>query len=164
LFALLWIGKSGKGLQPVPQLWDFGNADCLDQQLTTRNGLDHLMPSTRFTPRTTASAVLLLLLGVLSTVVRAQTPNLANPVPAESFAGEQFCYHLDLSNSGNPGYGPEIRLLLPPDLSFDSAQFLGTGVNPTTVGVFPAMPGNQLTDPLSNSVVTGPPGGAARYC
>jgi len=83
-----------------------------------------------------------------------------NGVPAESFAGEQFCYTLSFNNTGSaPGFGPYFRLILPPDISFDSATFLGTPVATTTVGVFPASPGNQLTDPRTGTPVTGPDGG-----
>ncbi len=109
----------------------------------------------------TISRVVLGLFWLISLSVAAQpVASVSNGVPAESFAGEQFCYTLGFNNTGTaPGFGPYFRLSLPPGISFDSASFLGTGVAVTTVGTFPAAPGNQLTDPRTGTAVTGPPGG-----
>lgn len=77
-----------------------------------------------------------------------------NSLPAESFSGEQFCFDAPLTNTGTPGFGPYLRLKLPPELSFDSASFLGAGVSTQVVGTFPP----DLIDPLDGETVTGPAG------
>jgi len=92
----------------------------------------------------------------------AQTPQISSGVPAESFLGEQFCFETNFNNSGPTGFGPYIRLELPSGLQFDSASIFGTGGGVTDVGVFPAAPGNQLTDPKINQPVTGTPGNSLR--
>ncbi|QTD48525.1 isopeptide-forming domain-containing fimbrial protein [Sulfidibacter corallicola] len=95
---------------------------------------------------------------MLTLPAAAQTPNVVNGTPAENFVGESFCFDVPWTNTGNPGFGPYLRLVLPPDITVDSASFLGAGLTVTPLGTFPASPGNQLTDPLSNSSVTGPDG------
>ena len=99
-----------------------------------------------------------LLFALTSLPVHAQTPVVTNGTPAESFAGEQFCFDIGWDNVGTPGFGPYHRLILPPEISLDSATYLGLGITTTAVGTFPAAPGNQLTDPRTGSVVTGPEG------
>lgn len=86
----------------------------------------------------------------------AQTPSLTNGLPAKHFVGEQVCFDLDLTNSGDPGYGPYLRLILPGEITFDSATFLNSGVTSTAVGTFSG-PG-QLTDPRSGDIVSGDEG------
>ncbi|MGB0514947.1 MAG: hypothetical protein ACPGJE_08920, partial [Wenzhouxiangellaceae bacterium] len=88
----------------------------------------------------------------------AQVPQITETVPGTSFLGEQFCFETNLTNSGPPGFGPYLRLELPPGLNFDSATIFGTGGSVTSVGVFPPAPGNQLTDPRIDQPVTGGPG------
>lgn len=88
----------------------------------------------------------------------AQTPSLVNGLPAQAFPGDQVCFDLSVTNTGNPGYNPYIRLILPSVLTFNSANYLGINIATTTVGVFPASPGNQLTDPVTGGTVTGPAG------
>lgn len=90
--------------------------------------------------------------------VIAQTPQLSNSAPADAFPGEQVCFDLTFTNAGATGFGPYIRLVLPPDMTFDSANFLGSGMTANTIGTFPASPGNQLTDPISETQVSGPDG------
>ncbi len=103
--------------------------------------------------------LLLLFLSILNPAgVQAQTPQITQTVPAESFLGEQFCFQTNFTNLGPPGFGPYIRLELPPGLIFDSASIFGIGGGVTNAGVFPAAPGNQLTDPKINQPVTGTPG------
>ena len=104
-----------------------------------------------------ATAVLVVLLAGPSTGY-AQTPTVSLNLPAENFVGEQFCFSAEITNSGTPGYGPYLRLELPPQITLASATFLNLGVSMTTVGVFPPAPGNQLTDPVINQPVTGTPG------
>ena len=91
------------------------------------------------------NAVILLLLTGIS--LQAQTPNISNGLPAESFAGEPFSFTLNWDNTGSPGFGPYYRLILPLDITLDSASFLGTGITIEDLGVFPAAPGNTIADP-----------------
>ena len=91
-----------------------------------------------------------------------QTPVVSENVPAESFLGEGFCFEADVTNSGAPGFGPYLRLDLPPGLSFDSAQIFGIAGSIIDLGVFPAAPGNELTDPLIDQAVTGTEGHSLR--
>lgn len=89
---------------------------------------------------------------------QAASPQLASALPTESFVGETVCFDNDLTNAGTPGFGPYLRLETQPDLALDSASFVGLSLTPTSVGVFPAAPGNTLTDPISGDSVTGTPG------
>ena len=105
--------------------------------------------------------VVLFLLFSLVFQASAQTPTIVNGLPISYFSGEQFCFDATLTNTGAPpGYGPYIRLILPSEINYDSATFLGSGVSVTNVGTFPASPGNQLSDPKSGDVITGPDGGS----
>ncbi|MDZ7789008.1 MAG: isopeptide-forming domain-containing fimbrial protein [Xanthomonadales bacterium] len=92
--------------------------------------------------------------------VTAQTPQIDQTLPAESFLGEQFCFETNFTNTGSPGYGPYLRVELAADLTLDSAEVFGTGGGISNVGTFPAAPGNQLTDPITSQTVTGTPGNA----
>lgn len=104
--------------------------------------------------------IILLLLFSFVFQASAQTPSVVNGLLSTDFPGEQLCFDATLNNTGASGYGPYLRLVLPPEMSFDSAQFLGTGVTITSVGTFPASPGNLLTDPKNGDVLTGPDGGS----
>lgn len=95
-------------------------------------------------------------------LVSAQTPSITSGVPSQSFLGEPFCFDTTLTNSGAPGYGPYLRLVLPPELSFTSAEIFAVPATVITVGSFPAAPGNQLTDPFTGALVTGPAGSTFR--
>lgn len=108
-----------------------------------------------------AHALALLFVLLLASPAVAQTPTTSQGVPAESFLGEQFCFQTVFSNSGSPGYGPYLRLDLPPGLVFDSAEVFGAG-SVIAVGTFPAAPGNQLTDPLIDDLVSGTEGHSLR--
>lgn len=88
----------------------------------------------------------------------ATTPSISESLPSEAFLGDQVCFDTNFTNSGDPGYSPYLRVILPDDLTLDSASFLGNGLTPTNVGVFPASPGNQLEDPLTETDVTGTQG------
>jgi len=101
-----------------------------------------------------------LVLLVMAHQLAAQTAQIDETLPAESFLGEQFCFVTNFTNLGAPGFGPYIRLQLPPGLNFDSASIFGTGGGVTNVGIFPPVPGNQLLDPRINQTVTGTPGDA----
>ena len=85
-------------------------------------------------------------------------PNISGIPDVNVFAGEQVCFDASFTNTGPPGYGPYIRIIIPPELIFDGASFIGTAQTPVFTGVFPASPGNVLTDPVSGDDVTGPEG------
>lgn len=106
----------------------------------------------------TIRIVLTGLMLVLAGQAAAQTPQIDQTLPAESFLGEPFCFETNFTNAGAPGYGPYLRVELPADLTLDSATVFGTGGGITNVGTFPAAPGNQLTDPITGQTVTGTPG------
>ena len=103
-----------------------------------------------------------LLFAVISATGQAQTPQIDQTVPAESFLGEQFCFETNFTNSGPPGFGPYLRVVLPPQLQLDSASAFGGGTL-DFVGEFPVDPDpgvteTELTDPLIDAPVLGPEG------
>ena len=98
------------------------------------------------------------LLVALSITAHAQTPQVFQTAPADSFLGEQFCFETNFSNTGAPGFGPYLRLVVPPGLIFDSAAVFGSNAGVQNIGVFPPAPGNQLTDPNIDQQVTGDEG------
>jgi len=115
--------------------------------------------------RTTLTLLVLLALAIAATTVNAQTlpPGLNGAPPTESFIGEGFCFSTEIINpGGDPGYGPYLRVFLPPGMTFDSASVFGLDLAGlglvTDAGVFPPAPGNQLVDPLTGTIVTGPEG------
>ncbi len=87
----------------------------------------------------------------------AQVHNLGNIDDASGFGGSEICTNAVLTNTGNTGYGPYLRLSLPPGLAFASAESFGSNVTANVVGVFPAAPNNTLTDPITNEPITGKP-------
>jgi len=100
----------------------------------------------------------LLFLLFLSFKALSQTPTIS-PVGDESdFAGSQVCVDVPLVNTGPPGFGPYIQLIVPIGLTFDSATLFGSGATVTNIGPFPAAPGNMLTDTIINQPVIGPEG------
>jgi len=70
----------------------------------------------------------------------SQVGQLDENLPTDSFLGEQFCFQTNFTNLGSPGFGPYIRLDLPPELTFGSASIFGVGGSVTDVGLFPAAP------------------------
>lgn len=82
-------------------------------------------------------------------------PNIAGLPDVDVFAGEQVCFDASFTNTGFPGYGPYLRIILPPELILDSLNFINTPQTPIFVGTFPAAPGNQLIDPISVDTITG---------
>ncbi|MCB1567989.1 MAG: hypothetical protein KDI69_04120, partial [Xanthomonadales bacterium] len=95
--------------------------------------------------------------------VQAQTPGVTpDPMAGNAMLGEQYCFDSPWVNSGSPGFGPYLRLVLPPELSFDSGTLFGTGLTVVSNQVFPAGPPSQLTDPLilapASNVVSGTAG------
>ena len=70
----------------------------------------------------------------------------------EGFAGTQTCWTESFTNLGtDAGYGPYIILILDPDLTFDSASFISTGISPFFIGTFA---GTTLNDPISGEPIT----------
>ena len=103
----------------------------------------------------------LILAGMLiAAPVQAQTPNISNGTPEESFLGEQFCFDARFTNTGAPGYGPYMQLVIPEDLRFDSARIFGASADTSSEGIFAPPPNNELTDPVSGLPVSGPEGGS----
>ncbi|NKC00024.1 MAG: hypothetical protein GKR90_16205 [Pseudomonadales bacterium] len=103
-------------------------------------------------------ACTILLTVSLSSAVIADTPTLSASPPTSDFVGEAFCFDAGLTNSGTPGFGPYHQIITQPDFTLSSADFLGLGLTPISVGTF-ALPSNQLIDPISGQTVTGPTGG-----
>lgn len=101
---------------------------------------------------------LLFSLWVCSWGLYAQVVSTTNEAPSNSFSGEQFCFEAALANTGNVGYGPYYRLILPASITLDSATLFGQNLNSTNVGTFPAEPGNTLTDPLTQATISGTQG------
>ena len=84
-------------------------------------------------------------------------PALSIDAPGEQFLNESFNFTLTFNNNGNEtGFGPTVQLILPPEIEFNSANFLGAPVSVTFVGTFPLS--GTLIDPLSGLTVTGNPG------
>ncbi|MEE4217579.1 MAG: IPTL-CTERM sorting domain-containing protein [Xanthomonadales bacterium] len=103
----------------------------------------------------------LVLVGTLiAAPAQAQTPNISNGTPEESFLGEQFCFNAQFTNAGAPGYGPYMQLVIAENLSFNSAEIFNSSAEISNEGVFAPPPNNQLTDPVSGLPVTGPEGGS----
>ncbi|MEM7432618.1 MAG: OmpA family protein [Pseudomonadota bacterium] len=105
-----------------------------------------------------ANRIFLLVLLLVSAVANAGTPVVMTTPPAENLIGEQFCFDADFTNSdpGEAGFSPYYRLVLDPDLTLASATFIGNAVSVNSEGVFPAAPGNELTDSVTGEPVTGP--------
>ena len=103
--------------------------------------------------------MLLFFLSLVSLQPLAQLPDV-NPVGNDIvLAGSQVCLDTQLSNSnGEIGHGPYLQLILPVEVTFDSASFFMTGATATDIGVFPAPPSNQLQDTIIDQPVTGPEG------
>ncbi|WP_231373908.1 isopeptide-forming domain-containing fimbrial protein [Thioalkalivibrio sp. ALE11] len=102
-----------------------------------------------------SSAVFGLLIPAVAT---GQTPELSEGVPEEAFLGEEFCFDTNFSNQGDEGYGPYFRLILPPELEFQSAEIFGSSIGGGVedLGTFPAS--GELTDTRIDETVTGEEG------
>ncbi|MBL4659964.1 MAG: isopeptide-forming domain-containing fimbrial protein, partial [Alcanivoracaceae bacterium] len=104
------------------------------------------------------SSVLVLFLFLFCQMVFSQTP-LVSPIANQSaFPGEAFCISAPLENSGSPGFGPYLQVIVPVGLTFNSSSLFGVTVNTINEGVFPAAPGNQLIDSIISQSVTATPG------
>lgn len=111
-----------------------------------------------------AWATLALLTGLLTTALHGQTLNAEFSGAPQALINEAATFSLRLTNSGNPGFQPYLRVLLPPEMPAASLQatFMGQEVQAnqiTAVGTF----GGSLNDPNlaeddPNSPVTGQAG------
>ncbi|MEQ8514415.1 MAG: hypothetical protein RIC38_02310, partial [Chromatocurvus sp.] len=91
----------------------------------------------------------------------SQTPQVTVPDPAdaESFLGEAYCFDATFSNTGDVGYGPYLRVVLPPQLATPSASVFGVGGSFDFIGTFPEAPdAPELQDPRTEAIVTGASG------
>lgn len=95
-----------------------------------------------------------------SLAVAQPVPTSSISIPAEEFINEQFCYTADVSLSGDPGYGPYLRIMVPPGATVNSIQFLGSSLSFTKIGAFPS--GTiALEDPISKDSVRATDGAEA---
>ncbi len=101
---------------------------------------------------------ILLFLLFLSFQALGQTPTVQPIGDVSEFAGSQVCVDAPLVNSGAPGFGPYIQLIVPIGVTFDSAEIFGSSATITNIGTFPPAPGNQLTDTIIDASVTAPEG------
>ncbi|MEM7039629.1 MAG: hypothetical protein AAF570_21830, partial [Bacteroidota bacterium] len=103
--------------------------------------------------------VLVLILG--ANYISGQTPSATNNASGDEFVNEQFCFPVELMNTGpNAGYGPYFRLILPPGVTFNAANPVVGSATVTVVGTFAGVP---LKDPVLDTEtaidsVTGPVG------
>lgn len=94
-----------------------------------------------------ACARLLVLALLPIAFAQAQTAAVSpDPVAGDALLGEQYCFDAPWTNAGPPGYGPYLRVVLPPELDFNSASLFGTGLSVVSNSVFPAS--GTLPDPL----------------
>lgn len=87
-------------------------------------------------------------------------PQSSVSIQAEEFINEQFCFTTTFTLSGDPGYGPYIRIMVPPDVTVNSMSFLGSSLSYTKVGAFPISP-LALADPISTDSVKAADGAVA---
>jgi gliding motility-associated-like protein/uncharacterized repeat protein (TIGR01451 family) len=105
-----------------------------------------------------------LLLGWLCLLVigmaHAQVPQITrNLIPSDYFVNEEFCFTLDLEETANTGFGPYLRIMLPPGVNLSSATFTGN----STLTLVDTSTGTWMKDPHRNSGTVGdsvllPPG------
>ena len=93
--------------------------------------------------------LLLIGFGLFQSALTAQTLNTAITGPDEALINEEVCLTVAISNTGEPGYQPYLRLVLPPELPANTlrAEFMGQDIPQNqliTVGVFS---GGTFNDP-----------------
>lgn len=91
--------------------------------------------------------LLLSFLCICSNLYAQPVPEIVEASPAENFINETFCFDYTFDLSGDPGYGPYVRIMLPPNLTLESTKFLNGAISYTKVGVIPA--GGKIEDPIS---------------
>jgi len=70
--------------------------------------------------------------------------------------GENFIYTIDLDNTGTPesGFRPVVELILPPEISFVSAQHTDSSMTAVTTSI--VVPASlEVTNPITGEVITG---------
>ena len=104
------------------------------------------------------SSVLVLFLFLFCQIAFSQTP-LVSPIANQSaFPGDSFCIDAPVVNTGAPGFGPYLQLIVPTGLTFNSSSLFGATISPINAGIFPPSPTNQLLDSIILQPVTGPEG------
>ncbi len=100
---------------------------------------------------------ILLALSVLSFHAFGQVPSVAPIADQSDFPGNTVCTSATLTNTGDPGFGPYLRVIVPTGLSISSSNLFGQAINFNNVGVFgpPPPPSNELIDPITGDVITG---------
>ena len=84
-------------------------------------------------------------------------PVITITAPSEAFINENFQVNLTFDNNATtPGFGPIAELILPPEITFLNASYLGFPAQYVDAGIFPAS--GELLDPLTRNITTGPPG------
>ncbi|PID65318.1 MAG: hypothetical protein CR977_01295 [Gammaproteobacteria bacterium] len=97
------------------------------------------------------------LLAFVGALAFAQVSNLDNIGDASGFGGSEICTNTVLTNTGNTGDGSYLRLSVPSGSAFTSAELSGNSIVTNGVGVFPTVPNNTLTVPITNKPITGKP-------
>ncbi|MBE2900270.1 hypothetical protein DNK57_05545 [Methanothermobacter thermautotrophicus] len=84
-------------------------------------------------------------------------PAVTITAPLEAFINENFQVSLTFDNNATtPGFGPIVELILPPEISFVNANYMGFPVNVVDAGIFPSS--GELLNPLTRNTTTGNPG------
>lgn len=91
-------------------------------------------------------ALLCTLLGIAA--AKAQTPQIYNcQMPGDYLVNEELCFTFDVAENLNVGFGPYLRIMLPPGVQLHSAVF-GAG---STLMLVDTAAGTPLKDPYRNS-------------
>jgi gliding motility-associated-like protein len=78
----------------------------------------------------------------------AQVPLITRSLmPPDYFVNEEFCFTVDLQESSNTGFGPYLRIMLPPGVQLNSASF----ANGSSLMLVDTSNGAPLKDPYRNS-------------
>lgn len=103
----------------------------------------------------------LIMTSVWSSVALSQEAILTDDAPPAAFLAEPFCFVTEWGHQGEPGFGPILRVVVPPLLQLNSAKVYGSG-QLRLVGDFPidleSEADTTLIDPLTDLSVTGSQG------
>lgn len=91
----------------------------------------------------TSCAVLVLLMASAT----AQTPDVTFEGPAEGLLNEEACFSVQLTNIGDPGYQPYLRLFVPQEFDAESVNVSLLGEAVTSIVEVGTFSGATLTDP-----------------
>ncbi|MEM6273042.1 MAG: hypothetical protein AAF998_26750, partial [Bacteroidota bacterium] len=90
------------------------------------------------------SFVLGLIVSCAFTYLSAQVPVITgNTAPSENFINEEFCFSVTLEEGLGTGYGPYLRIFLPPGVDLNSVSFASTG----TLTLQGVSTGTAINDP-----------------